>query len=90
MLDRSLNSKTVSINGTLLTLQSQTIGVKHRHAGFVWNRPLAIVTERDGVVTKTPIIDVTRIVTIFLFGVTLVFSIFQIATVRRRRASRNE
>ena len=85
ILDRKLNSEALTVNGNHLTLQSQKIGIKHRLGEFVWIRPAAVLVERDGLVSRIPILDVTRILTLFLWSLTLAFVVFQLGIFRKRR-----
>jgi hypothetical protein len=85
ILDRKLNSEALTVNGNHLTLQSQRIGIKHRLGEFVWIRPVAVLVEQDGLVSRIPILDVTRILTLFLWGLTLAFAVFQLGIFRKRR-----
>lgn len=85
ILDNELNSKTISVNGTRLILQSQRIGVKHRLGGFAWSRPVAVVVEQAGETQRIPILDVTRIVTLFLWSLSLIFAVIQVWTFRKGR-----
>jgi len=41
--------------------QSQALVFRWGHAGFVWNRPVAVVVERPGQSQRVPILDLTRI-----------------------------
>jgi hypothetical protein len=78
ILDRKLNSEALTVNGNHLTLQSQRIGVKHRLGEFVWIRPVAVLMKQDGFVRRIPIIDLTRIITLFLWCLTLAFAVIQL------------
>jgi len=85
ILDRKLNSEALTVNGNHLTLQSQKIRIKHRLGEFVWIRPTAVLLEQDGLARRIPILDVTRILTLFLWSLTLAFAVFQLETFRKRR-----
>lgn len=85
ILDRKLNSEALTVNGNHLTLQSQRIGIKHRLGEFVWIRPVAVLVEQGGLVRRIPVLDVTRIITLLLWFLTLYFAVFQLGTIRKRR-----
>jgi uncharacterized spore protein YtfJ len=61
-------------DGTVMTPLTQVLAVQlpfgPAGAGFVWNRPVALLVERDGDVQRVPIVDVTRIAQVgLLLGV---------------------
>jgi hypothetical protein len=85
IVEQDLRSETLSVYGNHLTFQSQRIGIKHRVGEFVWMRPVAVLMERDGFVRRIPIIDVTRIITLFLWCLTLGFAVIQLGAFRKRR-----
>jgi hypothetical protein len=39
----------------------------------VWNRPVAVLVDRDGQERRVPIVDVTRVAQLVLYGFSLVF-----------------
>jgi hypothetical protein len=53
---------------------------------MVWNRPAAVLVERDDLTQRIPIVDVTRVMQIVLFG--LVFSFSVIITLLAARRAR--
>lgn len=73
-----------------VTPQSQALTIRWPHGGLVWNRPVAILVERGEQTERFPIVDVTRIVQLGLFGLSLVFSIVIFALSVRQRRDRNE
>jgi uncharacterized spore protein YtfJ len=52
-------------DGAVITPLTQVLAVQlplgPASGGFVWNRPVALLVERDGEVERVPIIDLTRI-----------------------------
>ncbi len=60
---------------TRVTPQAQAFSVRFPFGGFVWNRPTAVLVERDDLTQRIPIVDVTRVAQIVLFGLVLTFSI---------------
>jgi hypothetical protein len=73
------------VNGTHLTLQSQRIGLRGRLGEVAWTRPAAVWVERDGVPRWEPILDVTRIITLTLWCLSLAFTIVRVGTFHKRR-----
>jgi hypothetical protein len=69
-----------------MTPVSQALTIRFPGGGLVWNRPVAIVLERDGERTRLPIVDVTRIAVLALFGLSLAILVAAVVLpVRRRR-----
>jgi hypothetical protein len=47
---QTVSSQPVTVGRITVTAQSQALIVRLPSGGFVWNRPTAIVVERDGAV----------------------------------------
>lgn len=56
----------VTVGGVTVTPQSQALVIRLPFFRFVWNRPLAVLVERDGRAERIPVVDVTRLVLIGL------------------------
>lgn len=57
-----------------LTLQSQALTLGGPFGGLVWNRPAAVLVEGpDGTTRRLPIVDVTRVAQLGMWGLGLVF-----------------
>src|SRR2546425_2768243 len=69
---RTMPDAPVTVRGITVTPVSKVLSVRLPFAGFVWNRPHAVVVERDGRVERIPILDVTRIVQWGLLALALV------------------
>lgn len=54
-----------------VTPQAQRLVLRWRSVGFVWNRPVAMLVERNGRLERYPIRDVTRLAQLGLAGATL-------------------
>ncbi len=50
----------IDVGGVSLMPQSRALIVRWPRGGFVWNRPAAIMVERDGAIDRVPIADATR------------------------------
>lgn len=48
------------VGARVIRLQSQAISLITPFGGFLWNRPTAVLVEKDGEMDEVPIIDVTR------------------------------
>jgi hypothetical protein len=62
----------VQVNGQTVTPISQALALRLGPAGFIWNRPVAVeIAGDDLTVRRIPIIDITRIGQLTLFGASL-------------------
>lgn len=76
----------ITIEETTLTPQSQVLSVRWPNGGWVWNRPVAILAEKDGESQRHAIIDVTRYAQFGLIGVAFLFAILAlVAKLTRKR-----
>jgi hypothetical protein len=75
-----------TIGEATITPQSQALIVRFPFGGFVWNRPVAVLVDRNGQIERIPIVDVTRIAQLSVLGLTLAFSIIIAALAARRRS----
>ena len=65
----------VVVGDTRVTPQAQALVIRFPFGGFVWNRPVAVLVERDDMTRRIPIVDVTRLAQIALLGSLLAFSV---------------
>jgi hypothetical protein len=75
-----------TIGDATITPQSQALIVRFPFGGFVWNRPVAVLVDRNGQTERIPIVDATRIAQLGIFGLALAFSIMIAAFAARRRS----
>ena len=87
---RKVSGNKVSVGDVTVTPQSQALTVRWPRGGLVWNRPVAVLVERDEETERIPIVDVTRMAQLGLLGLSLVFSMIIMALSVRRRRDRNE
>lgn len=73
-----------------ITLVSQSVSRIDETWGAVWNRPAAVRVETDGVTQTIPIIDVTRIAQVVLWGLTAGFGFLAIRSFFKVRSKNNE
>lgn len=80
------SGEAVSVGDATVTPQSQALTLRWPNGGFVWNRPLAILVERDGDKERIPIVDVTLVAQAAFLGLTVAFSvgILMLSALRRR------
>lgn len=62
------SGESVTAGGVTLTPQSRVLMLHLPVATFVWQRPVAVVVERDGRTTRLPIRDLIRLAQIALGG----------------------
>jgi hypothetical protein len=87
---QTLSGDPVTVGDVTVTPQSQALSIRWPNGGFVWNRPVAMLVERNGEIERIPIIDVTRVAQLALIGFSLVFSAFVFVLSARQRRKRNE
>lgn len=76
---------TVTRGDVAVTPQSQALIVRWTRGGWVWNRPVAVLVERDGRRRRVPIVDVTRVVQLGLYGFSVVFILMGFYMMVRKR-----
>ncbi|MGB8646332.1 MAG: hypothetical protein WCF84_13930 [Anaerolineae bacterium] len=84
---QTLSGTPVRVGATTVTPQSQALTVRLPFGGFVRNRPVAVLVEREGRTERIPIIDVTRVAEIALAGLALVL-LLTVSATRSRKESR--
>jgi hypothetical protein len=82
---QTVSSQKVAVGSITVTPQSQALIVRLPIGGFVWNRPTAIVVERDRVAKRFPIRDSTRLLQLGLLGCSLALSIGSLIKFSRRK-----
>jgi hypothetical protein len=80
----------VTVGNLTVTPQSQALTVRWLAGGLVWNRPVAVLVEREGQTERIPIIDVTRVVQAGLLGLSLGLGIVTFFQGIRHRRNRHE
>ena len=58
---QTLSADPIVVGDTRVTPQTQTLSIRFPFGGMVWNRPAAVLVERDDVTQRIPILDVTRV-----------------------------
>jgi len=69
------SAEPIVVGDTKITPQAQAFSVRLPFGGFVWNRPTAVLVERDDMTERIPIVNVTRVAQIALFGLVLSISV---------------
>jgi hypothetical protein len=85
---QTLSGDKITAGPLSLTPQSQALILRWGKGGWVWNRPVALLVEGEGYSRRIPIIDITRIAQVSLWGVSLgIWLIFLVKLIRSRRRS---
>jgi hypothetical protein len=66
---REASAEPVTAGDVTVTPQSRALVVRLPRVGLVWNRPTAVLVERDGQTRRIPIVDRTRLLQVGLLGV---------------------
>jgi hypothetical protein len=69
------SGQAVTVNDMTVTPQSQVLIVRWPRGAFVWNRPTAILVERNGQTEQRPIVNVTRTLLLGFVGLSMAFAI---------------
>lgn len=84
---QTISGERVSVGDIKLMPQSQALTFRWPNGGVVWNRPVAVLVERDGQTERVPIVDVTRVAQLTLLGLSLILTLVTIIlSIRKRRA----
>jgi len=76
----------VTAQGVTVTPQAQVVSLRlGQNAGFVWNRPTAVLVERGGQVERIPIVDVTLWAQVGLALLAAATAILMIVSLKRSR-----
>jgi hypothetical protein len=70
---QTTSGETTAHGDIQVTPQSRALTVRWPRGGWVWNCPVAVLVERDGHRRRVPIVDVTRVAQLMLYGFSLVF-----------------
>jgi hypothetical protein len=81
------SGEAVTVGDTRLIPQSQALTIRWPRGGFVWNRPVAVLAERGDQTERIPIVDVTLVAQVVLFGLSAALALtalFLFASQRRK------
>jgi hypothetical protein len=79
----------ITVEGIRLTPRAAALTFRWPSGGLVWNRPASVQVERNGSTEIIPILDMTRIAQVVLYGLAALFSVLSIMLMIRRRKSRS-
>ncbi len=82
---RIRDGRPIVVGDLTVTPRCRALAVRLPFGGYVWNRPVGVLVERDGRVERLPIFDLTRVLQIALFGVSLGFALCAATATRRRK-----
>ena len=81
----SSKGQPIKYDGKVLTPVSQALTVQLPFWGWVWNRPTAIEIDDGQSIENIPIVDVTLMARIGLYGIGLAAGVLALMAGRRRR-----
>jgi len=80
------SGETVIVGEISVTPQSQALAMRWPQGGWVWNRPLGLVVQRGEETEHIPVLDITLITQLGLYGLSaLCVAIGLVLTIRKRR-----
>lgn len=79
----------VTAHGRTVTLVAQALHLRTPFGGLVWNRPVAVLVNEGGAVTRQPIVDVTRLALWAMAG-GAALAMVMTGLLRRRSGSQEE
>lgn len=65
---RTASGEPTTIQGVTVTPQSRSLQLTIPWGGFAWNHPVAVVVRRGDDEQRIPLVDVTRIVQLSIYG----------------------
>lgn len=87
---RTRSHDPVGVGDRTITLQSKAVSIRWPGGGGVWNRPVAVLVERDGQVVRVPIVDVTRLAILAMVGTTALIWLLALSRSMRQRQERKD
>ena len=83
------SGKQVKVDNITVTPQSWTLAIRWPFGGWVWSRPLAVQVEQGDRLTTTrlSIVDVTRLLQVGLFGLSLIFGMLGLIFLLQHRST---
>ncbi|HTK09865.1 MAG TPA: hypothetical protein VL485_22015 [Ktedonobacteraceae bacterium] len=83
---QKVSGQSLVVNDLTLTPQSQVLVVRFPWSAFVWQRPTAILVERNGQVERLSIVDRTRSIQLGLWGLgVIIFTVVNSIRLARRK-----
>jgi len=82
---QTTSGETTTHGDVKVTPQSRALTVRWPRGGWVWNCPVAVLVERDGQERRVPIVDVTRVAQLMLYGFSVVFVLSGLYMMIRKR-----
>jgi len=84
---QKVSGSSIVLHDRMLTPQSQVLIIRFSWGAWAWNRPATMLVERNGQVDYLPIVDRTRRIQQWLFGLGLVISIVSFVQLARRKGN---
>jgi len=74
----------VTVGNVAATPQSQALTMRWPQGGWVWNRPAAVLVKQGEQERRIPIVDVTRVAQLALYGTAAVFTMIGLIQMMRQ------
>lgn len=81
---RVASAESVALDDVTVTPRSRALTIRLPSGGLVWNRPTAVLVEQAGRARRIPIVDVTRMLQLGLFGLAVLMAVLGPRQHRRR------
>ncbi len=83
---QTIDGDPITVGNVTVTPQSQALIVRWPFGGFIWNRPIAVLVDRNGRRERIPIVDTTRLLQLGFLGFSLAcMAMAFISSSRQRR-----
>jgi len=86
---QKVSGQPLVVHDLRLTPQSQVLIIRFPWGAWIHNRPTVMLVGRNGQVDYLPIVDRTRRIQLWLFGMGLVISTIRFAQFARRKGNRS-
>ncbi len=87
---QTTSGQPVTAGNVTVTPQAWAITIRCPFGGLVWNRPVAVLVQREEETERIPIVDITRSVQLGLLGLGLIFAMLAFVLTRSKRKRRNQ
>ena len=79
------SGEAVIVGDVSVTPQSQALAIRWPQGGWVWNRPHSLIVQRGEEVEHIPVLDLTRIAQVGLYGLSALCVLLGFAFMLRKR-----
>jgi len=87
---QKMSGDTVTVGDLSVTPQSRSLAIRFPRGGWVLNRPVAVLVERGDEKRRIPIVDVTRIARLGLYGLSVGMAVVGLVMWMKERSGSDE